>query len=54
MTRYLGGEDGCIAKGLFVPNRVRVVDGGIEAVEAALKLNKDGVSGEKVIFRPNA
>ncbi|KAJ5403737.1 GroES-like protein [Penicillium cosmopolitanum] len=54
MARYLGGADGWIAKGLFVPNRVRVVDGGIEAVEAALKLNKDGVSGEKVIFRPNA
>ena len=50
----LGGEDGCIAKGLYAPNRVRVVDGGIEAVESALKLNKDGVSGEKVVFRPNA
>jgi len=54
MVRYLGGDDGCIAKGLYTPNRVRVVDGGIEAVETALKLNKDGVSGEKVVFRPNA
>ncbi|KAJ5263525.1 GroES-like protein [Penicillium angulare] len=54
MVQALGGENGWIAKGLFVPNRVRVIDGGIGAVEAALKLNKDGVSGEKVVFRPNA
>ena len=53
LVRALGGEDGWIAKGLFVPNRVRVVDGGIGAVEEALKLNKEGVSGEKVVFRPN-
>lgn len=52
-VRNIGGEDGFIAKGLFTPNRVRVVNGGIGAVEEALKLNKDGVSGEKVVFRPN-
>lgn len=52
-VRSLGGEDGYIAKGLFVPNRVRLVKGGIGAVEEALKLNKEGVSGEKVVIRPN-
>ncbi|KAJ6172203.1 GroES-like protein [Penicillium chermesinum] len=52
-VRHIGGEDGYIAKGLFVPNRVRLVAGGIAAVEEALKLNKNGVSGEKVVFRPN-
>ncbi|OJJ77975.1 hypothetical protein ASPBRDRAFT_114664 [Aspergillus brasiliensis CBS 101740] len=53
MVKALGGEDGWIAKGLFVPNRVRVVPGGLGAVEEALKMNKEGVSGEKVVFRPN-
>ncbi|EHA19745.1 hypothetical protein CBS147343_2976 [Aspergillus niger] len=53
MVKALGGEDGWIAKGLFVPNRVRVVPGGLGAVEEALKTNKEGVSGEKVVFRPN-
>ncbi|KAF7595924.1 hypothetical protein BBP40_004070 [Aspergillus hancockii] len=54
MARHLGGEDGYIAKGRFVPNRVRLIDGGIGAVEDALRTNKEGVSGEKVVFRPNA
>ncbi|PYI24005.1 GroES-like protein [Aspergillus japonicus CBS 114.51] len=53
MVKALGGEDGWIAKGLFVPNRVRLIPGGIGAVEEALKTNKEGVSGEKVVFRPN-
>ncbi|PYI10676.1 GroES-like protein [Aspergillus sclerotiicarbonarius CBS 121057] len=52
-AKAIGGEDGWIAKGLFVPNRVRLIPGGIGAVEEALKTNKDGVSGEKVVFRPN-
>ncbi|KAF8848461.1 quinone reductase [Acephala macrosclerotiorum] len=52
MARNLGGEDGYIAKGLFIPNRPRVVQGGLNAVEEALALNKKGVSGEKVIIRP--
>lgn len=52
LAKSLGGEDGYIAKGLFTPNRPRVVSGGLGAVEEALALNKKGVSGEKVIFRP--
>jgi NADPH:quinone reductase-like Zn-dependent oxidoreductase len=52
LAKILGGEDGYIAKGLFTPNRPRVVPGGLEAVEEALALNKRGVSGEKVVFRP--
>ncbi|PYH42541.1 zinc-binding alcohol dehydrogenase family protein [Aspergillus saccharolyticus JOP 1030-1] len=53
MVKALGGEEGWIAKGLFVPNRVRLIPGGLGAVEKALKTNKEGVSGEKVVFRPN-
>ncbi|KAJ9295232.1 hypothetical protein DTO217A2_9062 [Paecilomyces variotii] len=53
MAKSLGGEDGYIAKGLYIPNRPRVVSGGLGAVEEALGLNRKGVSGEKVIFRPS-
>ncbi|KAJ5349860.1 quinone reductase [Penicillium brevicompactum] len=40
------------ASGLFVPNRPLVVPGGLGAVEEALALNKQGVSGQKVVFCP--
>ena len=53
LMRHLGGEDGYIAKGLFVPNRPRVVEGGLDAVEEALTMNKKGVSGVKVVIRPS-
>lgn len=52
LMKSLGGEDGYIAKGLFKPNRPVVVPGGLSAIEAALKKNKDGVSGEKVVIKP--
>lgn len=52
LARNLGGEDGYIAKGLFIPNRPRVVPGGLNALEEALALNKKGVSGVKIVLRP--
>lgn len=52
MCKHLGGEDGYIAKGRFVPNRPLVVSGGLANIEEALTKNKKGVSGEKVIIRP--
>ncbi|KAI3391647.1 hypothetical protein diail_6985, partial [Diaporthe ilicicola] len=52
VVRNLGGEDGWIAKGLFLPNRPVVVPGGLSAVDEALEKNKKGVSGEKVVIRP--
>lgn len=52
LWKHLGGEDGWIAKGRFVPNRPLVVEGGLKNIEEALAKNKKGVSGEKVIFRP--
>ncbi|ROV87582.1 hypothetical protein VMCG_10602 [Cytospora schulzeri] len=52
LVKHLGGEDGWIAKGRFVPNRPVVVDGGLKNIEDALTKNKKGVSGEKVIIRP--
>lgn len=50
--KALGGEDGYIAKGRFVPNRPVVVPGGLGALDDALDKNKKGVSGEKVVIRP--
>lgn len=52
LARHLGGEDGYVAKGLFVPNRPVVVHGGLKAIDEALDKNKKGVSGEKVVIRP--
>ena len=52
LCKHLGGEDGYIAKGRFVPNRRAVVSGGLANIEEALAKNKKGVSGEKVIIRP--
>lgn len=52
LCKHLGGEDGYIAKGRFVPNRPLVVSGGLANIEGALAKNKKGVSGEKVIIRP--
>ncbi|KAL7924935.1 GroES-like protein [Trichoderma austrokoningii] len=51
-AKYLGGDDGYIARGLFEPNRPVIVPGGLNGVEAALAKNKKGVSGEKVVIRP--
>merc|ERR1712225_107326 len=48
----LGGEEGWIAKRKFVPNRVRLVEGGLGSVDEALELNRKGVSGVKVVVRP--
>lgn len=53
LAKYLGGEDGYIAKGLFFPNRPHVLPGGLAALEEALALNKSGVSGKKVVIRPH-
>lgn len=52
LAKHLGGEDGYIAKGHFVPNRPLVVGGGLLGLEDALAKNKKGVSGEKVVIRP--
>ncbi|CAN8095556.1 unnamed protein product [Discula destructiva] len=52
LVKNLGGEDGYIAKGRFVPNRPIVVAGGLSGAEDALARNKQGVSGEKVVIRP--
>lgn len=52
LCKYLGGEDGYIARGLFKPNRPLIVPGGLENVEMALAKNKNGVSGEKVVIQP--
>lgn len=53
MAKVLGGEDGWVAKGLLVPNRVSVVPGGLDSLDEALKKNKQGVSGFKIIIKPS-
>ena len=53
LAESLGGEQGYVAKGQLSLNRVQLVDGGLGAVEEALRLNKEGVSGVKVVIRPN-
>lgn len=52
-AKALGGADGYIALGLVKPNKPRVVQGGLDAVEEALELSRNGVSGVKVVFCPN-
>lgn len=52
-TKYLGGEDGVIARGLYQPNRSEVVPGGLNGLEDAMEKNKKGVSGVKIVIRPH-
>jgi NADPH:quinone reductase-like Zn-dependent oxidoreductase len=52
LAKALGGPDGHVARGSFVPNRPHVVPGGLASLEDALSLNKQGVSGKKVVIRP--
>ncbi|CAJ2511156.1 Uu.00g067810.m01.CDS01 [Anthostomella pinea] len=53
LMKHLGGEEGWIAKGRFVPNRTVVVPGGLGALEATLAKNKEGISGRKFIIKPS-
>ncbi|KAI3293675.1 hypothetical protein DTO002I6_4621 [Penicillium roqueforti] len=48
---YLGGEDGWVATGEYVPNCVVVVECGLEKIDEALNKNWAGASGEKVVLR---
>ncbi|KAG9596857.1 hypothetical protein KCU86_g5425, partial [Aureobasidium melanogenum] len=47
-----GSDDGFIARGLFQPNPVNLVHGGLASIDEALELNKQGVSGTKLVIRP--
>lgn len=51
-AKHLGGEDGLLATGRIVPNRVMLVDGGLQSVDEALERNKTGISGQKLVIRP--
>lgn len=52
VVKAIGGEDGWIAQGLFKPNRPQVVEGGLDALDKALDMNKEGVSGKKIVIKP--
>lgn len=53
LAAHLGDEEGYVAQGKVVLNRPEVVEGGLDNVEEALKRNKEGVSGVKIVIRPN-
>ncbi|KUJ15071.1 GroES-like protein [Mollisia scopiformis] len=53
LMNALGGDDGWLAKGIFVPINVEIVTGGLAALEMALAKNKKGVSGVKIVIRPH-
>lgn len=42
-----------LENGEFFPNRPQLVKGGLNGAQEALDLNKKGVSGVKVVFRPS-
>lgn len=52
VVKALSGEEGWIGKGLFEPNRPQVVEGGLGALDKALDMNKQGVSGQKIVIKP--
>jgi hypothetical protein len=54
LVRFSGRDDGCIAQGLFTPNRSHIVPEGLDAVKEALSLNKSGVSGRNIVIRPHS
>jgi len=43
---------GWIKEGKYVPNRVHPVKGGLASIREALDLSRKGVSGEKLVVRP--
>jgi len=51
LTNSLGGEGGWVAKGQFKPNRIEVIEGGLEKIQDGMEMNKTGVSGVKVIVK---
>lgn len=51
LTHSLGGETGWLAQGEFKPNRVDVLEGGLEKLQEGMERNKGGVSGLKVVVR---
>ncbi|KAJ4385681.1 hypothetical protein N0V93_010110 [Gnomoniopsis smithogilvyi] len=52
VVKALSGEDGWVAKGLLKPNRPLVLDGGLAALDKGLDMNKEGVSGQKIVIKP--
>ena len=53
LALHMGGENGYVAQGKLILNRPHVIEGGLSKIEDALKTNKDGVSGVKVVIRPH-
>ena len=51
LTDSLGGQDGWVAKGEFKPNRVELIQGGLEKLQEGMEKNKQGVSGVKVVIQ---
>lgn len=48
----ISGNEGWIGKGLYKPNIMQKVEGGLKGTEEAFELNKKGLSGVKVWVNP--
>ncbi|KAJ4984794.1 hypothetical protein SVAN01_09667 [Stagonosporopsis vannaccii] len=51
LVDHLGGEIGWVATGEFKPNRVHVIEGGLDKIYEGMETNKHGVSGVKVVVK---
>lgn len=50
--KAISGNEGWVGKGLYKPNVMQKVDGGLKGAEEAFNLNKKGLSGVKVWVDP--
>ncbi|CAO1630267.1 unnamed protein product [Sympodiomycopsis kandeliae] len=50
--KAISGKEGWIGKGLYRPNAMQKVEGGLKSVDKAFDLNKKGLSGVKVWVNP--
>lgn len=51
-VQAISGNDGWMGKGLYMPNVMQKVEGGLKATDEAFELNKKGLSGVKVWVNP--
>ncbi|CAO1616517.1 unnamed protein product [Parajaminaea phylloscopi] len=50
--KAISGNEGWIGKGLFKPNRVQKISGGLNSLDKALDTLRAGVSGVKIVIDP--
>lgn len=50
--KFVSAVSGWLERGQYFPNKPQVIPGGLKGVQEALETNKKGVSGVKVVVRP--